>query len=56
MSSGAVKIHNRWDAGKKAMVYCEGSLRYPKKDVFRSYVSRLWAEDWDSPEDSVYDE
>lgn len=36
MSSGAIKIHNRWDAGKKAMVYCEGSLRYPKKDVFRS--------------------
>jgi hypothetical protein len=22
----------------------------------RSYVSRLWAEDWDSPEDSVYDQ
>lgn len=22
----------------------------------RAYVSRLWAEDWDSPEDSVYDE
>jgi hypothetical protein len=21
----------------------------------RAYVSRLWAEDWDSPEDSVYD-
>lgn len=22
----------------------------------RAYVSRLWAEDWDSPEDSAYDE
>jgi hypothetical protein len=22
----------------------------------RAYVSRLWAEDWNSPEDSVYDE
>ena len=22
----------------------------------RAYVSRLWAEDWDSPEDAVYDE
>lgn len=22
----------------------------------RAYVSRLWAEDWDSPEDSIYDE
>lgn len=22
----------------------------------RAYVSRLWGEDWDSPEDSVYDE
>lgn len=21
----------------------------------RAYVSRLWAEDWDSPEDSAYD-
>lgn len=21
----------------------------------RAYVSRLWAEDWDSPEDSIYD-
>lgn len=21
----------------------------------RAYVSRLWAEDWDSPEDAVYD-
>ena len=21
----------------------------------RNYVSQLWAEDWDSPEDSVYD-
>jgi hypothetical protein len=22
----------------------------------RAYVSRLWAQDWDSPEDSAYDE
>jgi hypothetical protein len=22
----------------------------------RAYVSRLWAEDWDSPEDAIYDE
>jgi hypothetical protein len=22
----------------------------------RAYVSRLWAEDWDSPEDSAYDQ
>ena len=22
----------------------------------RGYVSRLWAQDWDSPEDAVYDE
>lgn len=22
----------------------------------RDYISRLWAEDWDSPEDSAYDE
>lgn len=28
----------------------------PTDDEFmRSYVSRLWAEDWDSPEDAVYD-
>lgn len=25
-----------------------------EEDV-RGYVSRLWAEDWDSPEDAVYD-
>ena len=25
-------------------------------DDERAYVSRLWAEDWDSPEDSAYDE
>jgi hypothetical protein len=24
--------------------------------AMRAYVSRLWADDWDSPEDSVYDE
>jgi len=24
--------------------------------AMRAYVSRLWAEDWDSPEDSVYDD
>ena len=23
--------------------------------AMRNYVSRLWSEDWDSPEDSVYD-
>ena len=22
----------------------------------RAYVSRLWAEDWDNPEDAIYDE
>lgn len=25
-------------------------------DGERSYVSRLWAEDWDSPEDAIYDQ
>jgi hypothetical protein len=25
-------------------------------ELIRAYVSRLWAEDWDSPEDSVYDD
>jgi hypothetical protein len=24
--------------------------------AMRAYVSRLWAEDWDSPEDSAYDD
>jgi hypothetical protein len=24
--------------------------------AMRAYVSRLWAEDWNSPEDSVYDD
>src|SRR5258708_37794407 len=25
-------------------------------DPAREYVSRLWAEDWDSPEDAAYDD
>lgn len=28
---------------------------FPEIPGDREYVSRLWAEDWDSPEDSVYD-
>lgn len=24
-------------------------------ELMRGYVSQLWAEDWDSPEDAVYD-
>lgn len=24
-------------------------------EMIRAYVSRLWSEDWDSPEDTVYD-
>jgi hypothetical protein len=24
--------------------------------AMRAYVSRLWAEDWDSPEDAIYDD
>lgn len=29
---------------------------FPEAAADRAYVSRLWAEDWDSPEDAVYDE
>jgi hypothetical protein len=29
---------------------------FPEADQDRKYVSRLWAEDWDSPEDSQYDD
>lgn len=29
---------------------------FPELSPDRLYVSRLWAEDWNSPEDSVYDE
>ncbi len=25
------------------------------EEAMRAYVSRLWADDWDSPEDSIYD-
>ena len=25
------------------------------EDADRDYVSKLWAEDWDCPEDSIYD-
>jgi hypothetical protein len=27
----------------------------PDAAAIRVYVSRLWAEDWDSPEDQIYD-
>lgn len=26
------------------------------EEAMRAYVSRQWADDWDSPEDSVYDQ
>lgn len=25
-------------------------------DAVRAYVSQLWSDDWESPEDAVYDE
>jgi len=28
----------------------------PLDDEERAYVGRLWAEDWDSPEDAIYDD
>jgi len=28
---------------------------FPEIATDREYVSRLWAEDWDSPEDAIYD-
>lgn len=28
---------------------------FPELATDRDYVSRLWAEDWDSPEDAIYD-
>ena len=27
----------------------------PEDAAVRDYVSQLWAEDWDSPEDEIYD-
>jgi hypothetical protein len=33
-----------------------GELDDTSDDDVRAYVSRLWAEDWDSAEDSVYDD
>jgi hypothetical protein len=34
-------------------------LSFPPRDAddqaIRDYVSQLWAEDWDSPEDEIYD-
>jgi hypothetical protein len=40
----ASKLHaaTRWDI-------------FPELASDREYVSRLWAEDWDSPEDAIYD-
>ena len=32
------------------------SAYQPDEPLDRDYVSRLWAEDWDSAEDAVYDE
>jgi hypothetical protein len=28
---------------------------FPELPTDREYVSKLWAEDWDSPEDAIYD-
>lgn len=28
---------------------------FPELATDRDYASRLWAEDWDSPEDAIYD-
>ena len=28
---------------------------FPELATDRDYVSRLWAEDWESPEDAIYD-
>lgn len=33
----------------------EDVLDLAEDEDVRAYVSRLWAEDWDSPEDSAYD-
>jgi hypothetical protein len=30
--------------------------RDPDEDFMRGYLSHAWADDWDSPEDAVYDE
>lgn len=46
----------RWDAGlldegAPGVASCAALLRYSR----RAGASRLWTEDWDSPEDAVYD-
>jgi hypothetical protein len=28
---------------------------FPELPTDRAYISRLWAEDWESPEDAIYD-
>lgn len=32
-----------------------GQQRAREDEEMRAYVSALWAEDWDSPEDGIYD-
>jgi hypothetical protein len=45
-------------AGKLSIFLSHASSDHDGGDeeLIRAYVSRLWAEDWDSPDDSVYDE
>lgn len=48
---GDPQARNRWATKLHEMTGWE----FPEISADREYVSRLWAEDWDSPEDSVYD-
>lgn len=36
-------------------VVAESEFEREVDEDVRAYVSRLWAEDWDSPEDQIYD-
>ena len=43
------------DVAERRHVTAEDDRHDDERSFASTYVSQLWAEDWDSPEDSVYD-
>lgn len=43
------------DDVRVTIVVDEPPATFSDDDLLRGYVSRLWAQDWDSDEDAVYD-
>jgi hypothetical protein len=58
VAGGGVMIHDRStppDLEGPEPATVEDDRHDDTRSFASAYVSQLWAEDWDSPEDSVYD-